>query len=55
MKCPKCNAYLKLYIPRHSCKTLKSIKVICKCGYREECIDWNEYIKLERVLLKSKF
>ena len=44
MNCPKCNAWLKLNIPRKSSKGLKGVKVICKCGYKTERIDWNEYI-----------
>lgn len=44
MNCPKCNTYLKLNIPRKSNKGLKGVKVICECGYKAECIDWNEYI-----------
>ena len=44
MNCPKCNKDLELKIPRNSSKGLKGVKSICECGYKSECIDWNEYI-----------
>lgn len=44
MNCPKCNKDLELKIPRNSSKGLKGVKIICECGYKSECIDWNEYI-----------
>ena len=44
MYCPKCNAWLKPNVPRKSSKGLKGVKIICKCGYKAECIDWNKYI-----------
>lgn len=43
MNCPKCNKHLKLNIPKSS-KGLKGVKIICECGYKSECIDWNEFI-----------
>lgn len=44
MNCPKCNKHLKLNISRKSSKGLKGAKIICECGYKSECIDWNEFI-----------
>ena len=50
MNCPKCNTWLTLNIPKKSSKGLKGVKVVCKCGYKAECIDWNEYISRWREI-----
>lgn len=57
MNCPKCNKDLELKIPRNSSKGLKGVKIICECGYKSECIDWNEYIyiQMERNKIKILF
>lgn len=50
MECPKCNAKLEMKMPRKASKSLKGVKVICSCGYKSECIDWNEFISRWREI-----
>lgn len=47
MNCPKCNTWLTLTIPRKLSKKVESVKIICKCGYKSENVNWYKYIKTE--------
>ena len=47
MNCPKCNKKLKVKT-RKTTISLKGVKVICECGYKAKCIDWNLYISTWR-------
>ena len=44
IQCPKCKTWLKLKLPRKNQKGLKGAMMICCCGHKAECIDWNPYI-----------